>query len=775
MTDIPPIASITISTANSGDPEDMQWRPEPGPELSALLANKLHGNAEAQAQITASARAILGRGVPPGQEGADTGLVVGYVQSGKTLSFTAVMALARDNGFQLVIVIAGSSAQLSDQSKNRIRKDLRIDADNRRAWAPYHNPKVTEKSGIEGLLDAWRDPYVPRQQRQTVVITVMKQHTHLRNLKNLLRGLDLTGVAALVIDDEADQASLNTQAQQAVRLQRARESTTYARLMQMRGALPSLTYLQYTATPQAPLLISIIDSLSARWVDVLEPGSGYTGGVTFFGPVRDRTPNGPPPARPFQHTSIVRTIPASEIPSSSNPITTVPPSLEYALRLFMVGVSAAFARGDAVGGNRSMLVHPSQRTADHQTYLNWINDLFHDWRSALQRGNTDPVADALAETFRVAYDDLAATVGDGMPPFERVKACFRQAFNGTETKEVNRRVGGPPVLIDWGQRFGWILVGGQSMDRGFTVEGLTVTYMPRGLGGGNADTMQQRARFFGYKANYLGYCRVYLERDAKQGFEDYVEHEEFMRNELIRVRNEREPLIEWPRKFVLDPSLKPCRDNVLRDAYSRSAADSDEWITPQAFIGGPGAEQFNRSTVDSFVGGHVFHEDLGHPGRTDTQRHLVTDALPLREVVQGLIADFRIRDPGEAEKWTNLRAHLGRLLEDDANAQAVVYLMSGGSARTRGIYATGRVKQFFQGAAPVNPPNLRGSIYPGDREIKVDGVVTVQVRRLNLTNEQDVVVAEDVPFLAVTLPATGLRPVVFQNQAGQPTAGGGGT
>ena len=483
--------------------------------------------------------------------------------------------------------------------------------------------------------------------------------------------------------------------------------------------------------------------------------------------LRDRRPNSPLPDRPLQHREIVRIIPASEIPSNSNPLTAVPPSLQYALKLFMVGVAAAYAQGIVEGGNRSMLVHPSVRTADHQTYLHWINDLFHGWRATFRRGEEDPAGEALAETFREAYDDLAISVGASIPGFESVKSRFRQAFNGTETKEVNRRIGGPPVIIDWGQRYGWILVGGQAMDRGFTVEGLTVTYMPRGLGGGNADTMQQRARFFGYKSGYLGYCRVYLERDARQGFEDYVEHEEFMRNELIRVRNEREPLQEWPRKFVLDPSLKPCRDNVLRDSYARSVADPDEWVTPQAFIGGTGAEEHNREIVDRFVARHDFQEDAGDQDRTEVQRHLVTRTLPLRDVAEQLIGDFRIRDPNEADKWTKLRAMLGRVLDDDPDAQAVVYLMSGGVPRQRGINPTGRVKQFFQGAFPVNPLNLRGSIYPGDRELAVDGVVTVQVRRLNLTNDEDVVVATDVPFLAVKLPATGVRPVVTQNQVGQ--------
>jgi len=65
-----------------------------------------------------------------------------------------------------------------------------------------------------------------------------------------------------------------------------------------------------------------------------------------------------------------------------------------------------------------------------------------------------------------------------------------------------------------------------AMDRGFTVEGLTVTYMPRGKGAGNADTIQQRARFLGYKRGYLGLCRVFLESDVQRAFSVYVNHEE---------------------------------------------------------------------------------------------------------------------------------------------------------------------------------------------------------------------------------------------------------
>ena len=85
------------------------------------------------------------------------------------------------------------------------------------------------------------------------------------------------------------------------------------------------------------------------------------------------------------------------------------------------------------------------------------------------------------------------------------------------------------------------------MDRVFTVEGLTVTYMPRGPGVGNADAIQQRARFFGYKRRYLGFCRIYLEQDALTAFEQYVSHEDEMHEQLKTFGATGKPLRDWKR------------------------------------------------------------------------------------------------------------------------------------------------------------------------------------------------------------------------------------
>jgi len=554
----------------------LKWQPlAGGAEASGVVQRKLPNEPAAQDAVQAAAAAILGRAMPPGAAGQETGLVVGYVQSGKTLSFTTVAALARDNGFQLVIIVAGSSIQLSGQSRDRLRTDLGITPDRPRTWIAYHNPRRADAGNIQRIFDEWRDSKLPDSMRQTVLITVMKQHQNLRHLVELVGSLNLASISALIIDDEADQASLNNEVPEGT------QSTTYRRLLDLRSALPSHTLLQYTATPQAPLLINIIDTLSPNFVEVLEPGPTYVGGVAFF----------------VDHPALVRIIPPQQVPTAGNQLAGAPESLLEALRAFILGVAAGL-KLDNGAGNRSMLVHPSHRTAQHQEFYSWISDVFEEWRRVLRESDSDGDKKELLQSFRAAHADLARTAAD-LPAFEELLRFLGSAFNRTSIVEVNRRRGGP-VIIDWGQQYAWILVGGQAMDRGYTVEGLTVTYMPRGIATGNADTIQQRARFFGYKQRYLGYCRVYLETQTLNAFEAYVEHEEIMRAQLKHVAQKGMPLNDWRRAFVLDPSLKPCRDSVLEFDYVRSLISSD-WFTPGYVLSDEATIATNRRVVSEFL------------------------------------------------------------------------------------------------------------------------------------------------------------------------------
>lgn len=735
MTDDNPIIVEPVAASAAG-----RWVPVEGPETLDFLTTVVPG--EGRDDVRDAAVSILSKSVPPtGEAGQETGLIVGYVQSGKTMSFETVAALARDNAFQVVIVVAGTANPLLDQSTGRLRRDLRLDEPDRaRRWIQFQNPSADDATvqAIRDVLDDWRDPDTPEEYKKTVLITVLKNYRRLQNLADLVQAVGAQAVPVLIIDDEADQASLNTEVTQ------GQESTTYRCLMALRQALPSHTYLQYTATPQAPLLVSIIDSLSPNFVQVLEPGEPYVGGREFFA----------------DNLTYVRVIPPQEVPTNSNPLTEPPESLLDALRIFMVGVTAGIREGRNTG-NRSMLVHPSHRTMQHQEFYNWVRDIFDDWKRILNLPDNDPDKQELIEDFRGAYDDLAQTVGGALPDFDELVPSLRFAFRNTRVLEVNARGGRTPP-VDWRSAYGWILVGGQAMDRGFTVEGLTVTYMPRGIGVGNADTVQQRARFFGYRRSYLGYCRVYLEQGTLRAFQTYVEHEEDIRGQLEEFQVNGHPLNDWKRAFVLDSALRPCRNHVLEFDYMRGRFSND-WVAPRVVLASDAVVQANRQAVAGFVQGLAFEEDEGHPERTDVQRHHICRGIPLRTVIEQLLVKMRITGTTDSQRNTGLLLQLSKALEDDADELCTIYRISPATGRRRGIDENGEVTNLFQGEAPVHPRERRGEVYPGDRAIRDVDNVTIQIHTLNLTRD-DQVVAEDVPVLAVWVPSRLARAWIAQEE-----------
>ena len=740
MSDDTPI----IVEAASEDSGDDRWNPILGPETIDFLDQIVPQSS--RDNMRDDAVSILAKGINPAATvGQETGLVIGYVQSGKTMSFEAVAALARDNAFQIVIVVAGISNPLLDQSTRRLRRDLRLDElDRVRRWIQFQNPPDNSETiqAIRDVLDDWRDSGTPEEYKKTVLITVLKNHRHLQRLTALFGALNMQNVPVLIIDDEADQASLNTEAAQ------GQESTTYRRLMELRQELSSHTYLQYTATPQAPLLVSIIDSLSPNFVQVLEPGDAYVGGRDFFA----------------DNSNYVRVIPPEDVPVKSNPLSEPPESLLQALRVFMVGVTAGL-RASRNTGNRSMLVHPSHRTEQHQEYCSWVREIFEAWKSILTLPDDDSDKLELIEDFREAYDDLAETARSDIPAFNELVPSLSMAFRNTRVLEVNARGGSTP-LVDWRSAYGWILVGGQAMDRGFTVEGLTVTYMPRGIGVGNADTVQQRARFFGYKRPYLGYCRLYLEQGTLNAFQNYVEHEEDIRSQLETIQQENQPLNEWKRAFILDTRLRPCRQTVLEFDYMRGRF-SDAWVAPRVVLASDPVIQANRNAVSAFMQEMMFVDDDGHPDRTDIQRHEVCREVPLRDVIEQLLVRMRITGTVDSQRNTGMLLQLSRVLENNPDERCTAYRMSPRLRRRRGIDENGEVTNLFQGEAPVNPRERRGEVYPGDRAIRDDDTITVQVHTLDLTqkkNDVDEIVIENVPVIAVWIPARLARGWISQDQ-----------
>ena len=688
------------------------WQPVVGAETDQLLPRLQIPSPENEDRAVKEALSIVARSVRPGTpKTSETGLAMGYIQSGKTLSFTLVTALARDNGYALVVVIAGTSLNLFAQSEARLRHDLDLTERRDRKWMTLSNPSMpAEVQSLRAAFDNWRDPALPRQ---SVLVTVMKNHARLKKLTKVLSRVSLEGIPTLIIDDEGDQASLNA------KVQNQEMTTTYRSLLALRAVIPEHTFLQYTATPQAPLMISLIDTLSPRFATLLTPGDNYTGGRMFF----------------VDRPEVIKVIPESELHRRRNQLLHPPPSLLTALRLFYLGVANGLmvASPEFPKGNRSMLIHPSQEVAGHATYLQWVTAIKNDWTSVLGADRSDPDYEGLLQEFAADYADLAATAQD-IGRLEDIVRYLPRAISSTVITEMNTRQTVRAPQVQWRDIYSHILVGGQAMDRGFTVEGLTVTYMPRSLGVGNVDTIQQRARFFGYKQSYYGFCRVFLEQAAVDAYQHYVQHEEYMRRSLVEHGDK--PLIDWKREFLLDSRFKLTRRSVLGFEYLQGNY-RDQWFRPMAPQRDPDAVRHNNQLANSFLDSIPNWEEL--PGHTPMQTHNVARGLPLDTLLSKLLVPLRLPDQTDSLRFTGLLLQLQTHLEENPKALTDVYQMSQGTPRVRNLGKDGDF-ELFQGRNPLTGP----ATYPGDSEIH-SRLLSIQVHTLDIDGQEVVIVAVWVP------------------------------
>lgn len=640
-----------------------------GETFLSFLEKVVHD--DARDAVKESAERILSKALRHGA--ASTGLVVGRVQSGKTLSYEAVVALARDNGFSLVVVVSGISNPLLSQGVSRLKQDL--SSADPSAWL-FLSPGTdgTDYAQFERevrrVQENWADDQTPIAYKQTAVVFVLKNHTRLGNLVTVLRSVDFSNQRVLFIDDEADQASPNT------KVKKRQESPTYFNVKQIREALPSHYYLQYTATPQANLLASIDDVLSPDFVCVLEPGANYVGGPDFFESSR----------------GLVHTISETDLQLGADPNGPPPDSFRRAVALFLVGAAHVVACQKPTA--RSMLVHPARGIESHKWFVKWAERIVAKWRDLYEHREQDFPTSMWVE-FESAWRELKETFED----LKDLETCWnelRVVLRNLDIREVNASAGKTPVIEFDPRRF-YLLVGGQAIDRGFTVEGLTVTYMPRGAGTFVADTIQQRARFFGYKRPYLGLCRVFLDPEVREAYEAYVRSEREMLRDLREVEAEGTSLHDWLRRFLVEGKMKPTRSNVIGRDLTRVSLD-DTWIrvtrrfTPDAPSAREAMERVNDLVrVDRW-------RDWGHG-------HLET-SIELSELIDIISAT---QSPAVLAEPRNVRLldELRRKLVDGEHPEVRIFQMRAGRVAQRTRTPRGDI-QVFEG---------RNAGYEGDSNV----------------------------------------------------------
>ncbi len=739
---------------------DTRWTPAVGPCTQEFVERKLKQRGapdeDAMGRVVTEAATILGRCVPPTDPtGQDAGLVIGYVQSGKTLSFTTVTALARDNGFGVVILLAGVAVALKGQSEDRLTIDLGM-SEIQHDWRKFENPEVKagHAADIGKVLRAWSGSRggAPGTAKRSVLITVLKHHQRLKNLREVLEQLDLNRVPVLIIDDESDQAGLNAKAGKNLRTGANELSSTYRRILELKATLPHHSYLQYTATPQANLLIAVADVLSPSFAELVSPGEGYVGGKDFFS----------------EDKPLCFNIPLQQVPTVQNPLTEAPQTLQKALQLFILGAAHhSITRGK---GNRSMMVHPSQRTAPHTDYKEWIDGLLEHWRDFLEQPKGSAVRMELERSLRESYNELLRTF-PALEPYETLVDALPEVFSEVKVVKVNSNADGQKA-VKWNDWPYWILIGGQKLDRGFTVEGLTISYMPR-TASSNADTLQQRARFFGYKKSYEGLCRVFLLQDVIDVFEGYVESEEFVRKALAAHRGK--PLQEWKRDFILNRALNPTRKAVVGRSVAKVRMDGG-WVVPGSLYFDAEAVKHNRQLFErkatAWKHAHDAVDAAQRPDfkdvRRDSPRNILIEGVPIDEVLDFLLVGVRIRSLDDS---TDIAATAISLVKhrDESEQPALVDVILIGDLSTTGLKGRsltpeGKINNLFVGESPQGAGSIEKLHYVGDRALFSPGRVTLHLRYLVLQPDAriDASIANCVPWFSIHLPESVAKDCVIE-------------
>lgn len=485
--------------------------------------------------------------------------LIGRVQSGKTTGLAVTIAALADVGVSCFVVMTGTKTNLTEQTAEELKEKF----ESLRRGRPWRWRFVSASQDRTVLQETINEVVNPRNQidqtRQLLVVTCIKEDDRLTNLKSVLSNISTSNPNIVdrrfaIFDDEGDQASANNSPRN------TQQASTINRLLKdLRNSVGTHLFVPVTATPQALLVQERDNSLRPESCVLLPPGTEYVGGEVLF---VDR------------HKEFVRTIPDDDVIALQREDVYPPPSLQEALATFLLTV-ALIRSGRRKPIPVSMLIHPHQQNAPHVHVVAWVKNILNGWLAQVQ-GADDLIDEVCYPFFLSAANDLATTAkqrihdsgfgtsGDGLRHWI-FRAC---EIIGGQDLQV-RKLSGPDQFsrTEWRDSDAWIFVGGEMLGRGFVVRGLTTTYMSRDVLAGrpyNADTLQQRARFFGYKRSYSDLLRGWFPDALADKYEKYVEHEEFLWTFLIEQKRANRSLNSVRTIFEMSQHARPTRSAANR-------------------------------------------------------------------------------------------------------------------------------------------------------------------------------------------------------------------
>lgn len=592
------------------------------------------------------------------------GLVMGQVQSGKTTNYSALINKALDSGYRLVVVLAGQLNNLRSQTQTRLDEEvLGFDTALAESTAADHGRfgvglvRGFAEARMVGSLTTSEEAgdFNSKRARTRVdagggtpfVLVVKKNGRVLKHLVEYLRDHSpyskrepLTGrtivpdVPLLVIDDEADQATVNTSEMPVDEHGKVIDDynpTTINRLIrQLLQCFTQTAYVGYTATPFANIFIHD-DAIHADYGEDLFPRSfivSLRAPENYVGPERLL---GIPEGEPMP---IFRMVEDQDLMvPDRHRIDHVPnelaPSLERAIQTFFLATAERRLRGQSTSHN-SMLIHVTRFVG----VQNRISDLVKEYVTRIQRrfrygegADTHTVLAELADVWR-DFESTSSMLGATVSSWTAIEHELPRVLDLTTVRAIN---GSSSDLLDYRENEGTgisvIAVGGDKLSRGLTLEGLTVSYFLRASQ--MYDTLMQMGRWFGYRDGYADLIRIHTTPDLQRAYEHIARASEELRQEFeymvsigatprefgLRVR-------AHPTMMITSP-LKMRQGERLRLSYQGDISESTVFDKASATI------TSNLQATEHLL------TSLREP-RSTTTGNLVWDSVPVNHVLDFL-------------------------------------------------------------------------------------------------------------------------------------------
>ena len=611
------------------------------------------------------------------------GMVVGSVQSGKTANYCGLVCKALDAGYKLVVVLAGMHNNLRSQTQYRLdegvlgrdsQKDRQLDQGSSLIGVGRLFGKLLPVHSLTTSLDDG-DFKAPQADTNVSlggdpVILVIKKNGSV--LKNLLRWVlhvrgeqdPVTGrkvvrnVPILVIDDEADNASINTKDRLGRQGDAAYVTAINGRIRELLDAFEKSAYVGYTATPFANIFINPQAETPKHGADLfprsfilnVSPPSNYVSPSRVFGldgdpdagleakeglplvvTVKDHTDSFPP-----KHTKALQ-------------VDALPESLEMALMCFVLACAARRARGQLAVHN-SMLVHVTRFVDVQHQVAQRIGDRIESMRRRLMFGEGERL-DTLAGHLKDVWEHefvpkarliRARSTEDNIPEltWEEVRTELAEAISKIEVKEINGHATDALDYISRKQGFSVVAVGGDKLSRGLTLEGLSISYFLRASQ--MYDTLMQMGRWFGYRPDYLDLCRLFTTNDLAKWYRHVAMAEVELRREFDRMcaagltpKHYGLRVREHPEGLLVTAMNKMTHAQTQRLSYAGQLIQTSAFSTQQTTV------IDNRNAVDRFLG-RIGEKKVDIPsGKARIWRHVTPD-----DIIEGLLKDMSIVPDG---------------------------------------------------------------------------------------------------------------------------------